>query len=352
MPSAASTLAELFGNLALLGLATVTGDLQTLACLIFLGRLWTLSQWGASQIQTLRPQGHVAFRLVNRVRHAILLQAETWHRFVGGRRMTSSCYPAFCNLLQLQLSSNCLATWPLFGLATVTGDLQTLACLIFLGRLWTLSQWGASQIQTLRPQGHVAFRLVNRVRHAILLQAETWHRFVGGRRMTSSCYPAFCNLLQLQLSSNCLATWPLFGLATVTGDLQTLACLIFLGHLRTLSQWRASQIQTLRPQGHVAFQLVNRVRHAVLLQAETSHRFVGGRRVTCSCHPAFSTFYCFNSGQIVWQRGPFSSWLADLAWLIFLEHLWTLSQWTSPVTTLPGMLPALPRLAFVIVCFA
>ena len=131
-------------------------------------------------------------------------------------------------LLQLRLLPNCLATWPLLGLATVTGDLQTLACLIFLGRLWTLSQWGASQIQTLRPQGHVAFRLVNRVRHAILLQAESWHRFVGGRRMTSSCYPAFCNLLQLQLSSNCLATWPLLGLATVTGDLQSLACLIFL----------------------------------------------------------------------------------------------------------------------------
>ena len=252
-------------------------------------------------------------------------------------------------LLQLRLLPNCLATWPLLGLATVTGDLQTLACLIFLGRLWTLSQWGASQIQTLRPQGHVAFRLVNRVRHAILLQAETWHRFVGGRRMTSSCYPAFCNLLQLQLWSNCLTTWPLFGLATATGDLQTLACLSFLGHLWTLSQWRASQIQTLRPQGHVAFQLVNRVRHAVLLQAETWHRFVGGRRVTCSCHPAFSTFYCFNSGQIVWQRGPFSSWLADPG---LVDFSWTPLDLEPMDVPSYDAIPALPRLAFVIVCFA
>ena len=198
MLSAASTL--------VFGLVIVTGNLLPLAYLIFFGCLWTLSQWRTSQIQMLRPQGQVIFRLVNHIRYAVLLQAEKWHRFVGERRMTCPYHIAFCNLLQFQLSSNCLASWPLFNLAIGTDNLQPPAYLTFLGYLWTSSQWRASQIQTLRPQGQVTFRLENRMKHAVLLQTETWHRFVGGRRMSCSCHTAFCNLLQLQLWSNSLVT--------------------------------------------------------------------------------------------------------------------------------------------------
>ena len=91
--------------------------------------------------------------------------------------------------------------------------------------------------------------------------------------------------------------------------------------------------------------------HAVLLQAETWHPvcwWAAGASAILHSQPSTASTLV----KLFGNAAPFLRGLQTLAWLIFLEHLWTLSQWTSPVTTLPGMLPALPRLAFVIVCFA